>query len=211
MARTPVSYEDLLKSGEAARSALINLTDTEWQAKPPNMTWTRLETVSHVCSALQGYATQLAAGTLQREARLQPDPNSMTSDLLPGLVLSGTRILAAVSRGMPPETRGWHSAGSPDPEGFLAMGCAEVLLHCWDVVNGTGETFEADDDLSEHTLRRLFPWSPANTPPWQTLLFATGRIELPVHESPGDGWGWHNAPLDEWDGKEVRFDEWVGR
>ena len=88
-----------------------------------------------------------------------------------------------------------------DACGFLAMGCDETLVHCWDAIRGLGGEFAAPADLAARVLGRLFPWAPTDTPPWQTLLWANGRVDL-FGRFPrlGPDWVWHCAPLDEWDG-----------
>lgn len=209
--REPVTAEDLVTCGNAVQKVLQEIPGGLWTAKPPNMTWTRLVTASHICGALLFYATQLANGSPTYTQTINQNESLMTGENLPELVKAQSMLLAAVSRGVPPNARAWHGSGSPDSEGYLAMGCAEVLLHCWDIVGGTGHVFSGDDTIASRIVQRLFPWSPTDTPGWQTLLFATGRGELAGHESPGQNWEWQNAPLDEWDGNERRSDRWVGR
>jgi hypothetical protein len=43
-------------------------------------------------------------------------------------------------------------------------------------------------------LYRLFPDAPADTPRWDTLLWATGRGELAGRARRGEEWSWHSAP-----------------
>jgi hypothetical protein len=175
------------------------------------MDWTRHHTAFHICGALQFYATQLAVGSPEFAPTVRLNPDAMNAEDLPGLLKSQSILLAQVARGVAKETRGFHSAGKPDAEGFLAMGCAELLLHCWDAVAGTDIKFTPDETVADHVLQRLFPWAPADTPRWQTLLWATGRGELEGHEPVGITWMWHNAPLDEWDGTVRQSTDWVGR
>lgn len=57
------------------------------------------------------------------------------------------------------------------------------------------------ENLAVRVLRRLFTWTPTDSSPWSTLLWANGRIDLPGQSRrPGPDWAWHCAPLDEWDG-----------
>lgn len=209
MTRPPVTPDDLIAAGVAARDALAQLGENQWMENPPNMEWTRFITASHICGATQFYATQLAIGSPTYTATIRLDEAATKAEDWPELVRSQATVLAMVARGVPAETRAWHGTGNPDIEGFLAMGSAEVLLHCWDTVQGTDIRFVGDEAISDHILQRLFPWQPTDTPRWQTLLFATGRAELEGYESPGEEWMWHNAPLDEWEGNEKRSDVWV--
>ncbi len=201
----------MIASGVAARDALAQLSDEQWRERPPNMSWTRLVTALHSSQAAAAYAVNLSLGDDKSNPMLPVDEDAVEPSKVPSLVYSQSLLLATVARGVPAERRGWHGAGLPDAEGFLAMGCTEVLLHCWDALAGTEVAFAGDDDIADHVLQRLFPWQPKETPRWQTLLFATGRGELEGFESPGERWLWHNAPLDEWDGEERTSDRWVGR
>ncbi len=209
--RDPVTPDDLIICGETARETLKVVSDDLWSRNPPNMTWSRLVIASHICGALLSYATQLASGSPAYTQTIRQDESVITGENLPELIMSQSALLAAVARGVPPGTRAWHSAGSPDAEGYLAMGCAEVLLHCWDAAAATEVKISGDEMISDRILRRLFPWAPTDTPRWQTLLFATNREDLQDRSRPGEDWMWHNAPLEEWDGKEVRHSRWIGR
>ena len=211
MTRNPVTTEDLIQSGSDARRALARVGDGLWLEKPPSMEWTRLTTVSHICRAMLFYATQLAGRSDTRVEYILPDETIMVGEKLPDLMMSQVRLLAAVAESAPPESRAWHPTGLPDPEGFLAMGCAEVMLHTWDTVGGTDVQLLGDEGVADRVLQRLFPWVPTDTPRWDTLLFSTGRGELPGYESPSDRWMWHNDVLEMWDGKEKRSDRWSSR
>ncbi|HEV7931159.1 MAG TPA: hypothetical protein VGP70_02360 [Actinomadura sp.] len=48
-------------------------------------------------------------------------------------------------------------------------------------------------DLCSRVLARLFPDAPQTTGPWPTLLWATGRAELPGHP-PLATWRWYGTP-----------------
>ncbi len=209
MTRQPVTPEDLIAAGISARDALAQLTEAQWQQKPPRMDWTRFIVGSHICGALQFYATQLAAGSDKYTPTIRLDEAAIKAEDWPELVNSQSVLLATVARGVPAEARAWHPSGPPDVEGFLATGCTEVLLHSWDAMQGTEIGFVAGEQIADRVLRRLFPWASQDTPRWQTLLFATGRGELGGHESPGEQWMWHSNPLDEWDGEEPRSDMWI--
>ncbi len=211
MSRQPVTSEDLLAAGAAARDALAHVSEAEWGVQPPRMEWTRFTTGSHICGALQFYATQVAVGSSSYTATIRVDEAQLKAEELPEHVKSQASLLATAAAGVPSNTRAWHPTGLADVEGFLAMGCAEVLLHCWDATNGTEIEFVGDEGIAGRTLQRLFPWAPTDTPPWETLLFATGRGELDGHDSPGERWMWHNSPLDEWDGREPCSDRWVSK
>ncbi len=91
-----------------------------------------------------------------------------------------------------------------DAEGFLAMGCAEILLHTDDIAAALGlpAPFRPPADLCRRVVQRIFPWAPPETEadPWDALRWAAGRIALPGHDRLDANWWWHCAPLSEWDG-----------
>jgi hypothetical protein len=108
-------------------------------------------------------------------------------------------LVAAVVDARPASARAWHIWGTADPEGFAAMGVVETLAHAFDLTQGLGVDFEAPGDLVAPALARLFPEAPADTDPWPTLLWATGRGELAGHAKRSPDWTWHSAPLEELD------------
>lgn len=126
-------------------------------------------------------------------------PDASNADLL-DVLEAAAATLAAVARDAPPGARAYHSAGMADTTGFLAMGCDEILVHGWDAVRGFGAEFTPPTELAERVLRRLFPWAPITDPPWEALLWANGRADLPSRKRLGPDWVSHCAPLDEWDG-----------
>lgn len=73
------------------------------------------------------------------------------------------------------------------------MGIAETLVHMHDVAEGLGLTWAPPPDLCGRVLARLFPDAPAGTDRWVTLLWATGRAELPGRPRLTE-WQWHGAP-----------------
>ncbi|MBV9856199.1 MAG: hypothetical protein JOY82_17045 [Streptosporangiaceae bacterium] len=50
-------------------------------------------------------------------------------------------------------------------------------------------------------LARLFPWRRPDPGPWEALLHANGRIDLPGLPRL-KRWRWHCAPLAEWNGPQ---------
>ncbi len=71
------------------------------------------------------------------------------------------------------------------------MGTAEVLLHTHDIAEGLGLTYQPDPELAEFVLTRIFPHVRPGASPWLTLLWATGRGDLPGRD-PVTDWRWHN-------------------
>jgi hypothetical protein len=81
------------------------------------------------------------------------------------------------------------------------MACDELLVHTDDAARGLRMGFRPDADLAARVLGRLFPWHRVAAEPWQVLLWANGRIDLPGLPNQR-GWRWHPAPLTEWDGMQ---------
>ena len=111
-----------------------------------------------------------------------------------------------MSTPLPPGRGGFHPFGSPDPSGFAAMACDELLVHGDDAARGLGVSFTPEDRLAADVLARLFPWHAVgpDDDPWQMLLWANGRIELPGSVAPAQVALALCATLSEWDGTALR-------
>jgi hypothetical protein len=73
------------------------------------------------------------------------------------------------------------------------MGIVETLVHAHDLAEGLGLAWDPPGDLCSRVLARLFPDAPGSTDPWPTLLWATGRAELPGH-ARRTTWRWYGEP-----------------
>jgi hypothetical protein len=93
-----------------------------------------------------------------------------------------------------------------DPSGFIAMMADELVIHTHDIATALGADYRPDSFVTRALLDRLFPWWPRDADPWEALLWAHGRTDLPGHPSPGPDWLWHCAPVDEWDGTVPEWD-----
>jgi len=191
----------------AAASCVTHLSPSidspeRWDALAGDLEWTCRQTVDHVADALTYYAGNLATRTPVQRARLRNgDPSSDIEALLTG-VETAAAVLAAVARATPPHTRAFHRAGMADVSGFMAMGCAEILIHTDDVaaILDPARRYRGPDELAARLVARLFPWAPAHDDSWQLLRWSMGRAALPGHERLGPEWWWFCAPLAEWDG-----------
>ncbi|WP_338694176.1 hypothetical protein V2W30_05780 [Streptomyces sp. Q6] len=204
----PVTAEDVAHAVELAVSALRPALDADWDVPAGSLEWTCWETGEHLADDLFSYAGRIGSlrpSTQAQEpygwAKRRPEgpANTITADrefgpaaLLDVLEACGG-LLVAVVRATPSTARGYHVFGISDPEGFAAMGVVETLLHAHDLARGLGVDFEAPADLCARALHRLFPDAPAGFAPWPTLLWLTGRGELPGHERVGT-WRWYGAP-----------------
>ncbi|WTW92851.1 maleylpyruvate isomerase N-terminal domain-containing protein [Streptomycetaceae bacterium NBC_01309] len=209
--RTPVTAGDVEYAVSLAIAAFRRApADADWSAKAGPLDWTCWETAEHLADDLFAYAGQIAAPTppvtryvpFEYAARREGAPgNTVTVDAETGpegmyeALESTAGMLAAVVAVRGPGVRGYHSHGVSDPEGFAAMGVVETLVHAYDIGAGLGVDFTPPADLCDRTLARLFPEAPADTHRWQTLLWATGRADLPGHGRRQGKWRWHGAPL----------------
>ncbi|ACZ86151.1 maleylpyruvate isomerase N-terminal domain-containing protein [Streptosporangium roseum] len=189
----------VLQTAAECRSFLESGSDRDWEKGIPGMEWTVAQAVAHISDTLLWYATDFAAG--QRELStmdLRVRPESSPADLAATLGTFAT-VVARVVQGAPAGARGWHPYGMADASGFAGMSCDELLMHTYDASLGLELPFTPSAELSEATLRRLFPWAPHGADPWRTLLWANGRADLSGHPRRRE-WRWHCAPLAEWDG-----------
>lgn len=179
-----------------------------WDRPAGSLEWTCRQTAEHLADDLFSYAAQIGPGTppLTREVPfvwerrtpggpanvIHADPAGGADGLLQVLEACGA-LLVAMVRTTPATVRAHHGFGISDPEGFGAMGVVETLVHTHDMAAGLGLPWEPPGDLCARTLFRLFPDAPADTGPWPTMLWATGRAELPGRPALTE-WRWHGEP-----------------
>jgi hypothetical protein len=193
----------VLRAAGECRALLGAAVDRDWTRQVPDMEWTIAQTVAHIAEGLLWYATDLAAGPRELSTMdLRVRPETPAADLVAALGSFAT-VLARVVDGAAPGVRGWHPFGLADAPGFAAMACDELLVHTGDAARGLELSFAPSPELSHATLGRLFPWAPTDADPWQALLWANGRVDLPGQQRQ-TGWRWHCAPLVEWDGTNPR-------
>jgi hypothetical protein len=200
MALTP---DDVIASAALSRRALEPLATEDGSVPAAELDWDVRTTMTHVCDAVGWYAAQLAdcrTGPLRLDYRVHD--GAANPDVL-DVLGAAAATLAVVAQATPPAARGFHEMGMADAEGFPAMACDEILVHCGDAVRGLRNDFAAPDELAERIVRRLFPLAPTGGNAWQRLLWANGRANTPGEpHRPGPGWVWHCAPLDEWTGHD---------
>ncbi|GGU35994.1 hypothetical protein [Streptomyces lavendofoliae] len=205
----PVTADDVRSAVRLAVGALREAdAAADWDAGAGSLEWTCWETVEHLADDLFAYAAQLgperppldAEVPFLWEPRRPGGPANVTyadrragaAGLLQVLEACGA-MLAAMVRVTPPGVRAHHVFGASDAEGFAAMGVVETLVHTHDVAQGLGLPWDPPAGLCRRVLARLFPGAPAGTPAWPTLLWATGRGDLPGRDRP-TSWRWYGAP-----------------
>ena len=192
--------DDVRSAASAADHFLRPLMGRDWSRAVPDLDFTVASVVAHAAAGPLWYAADLVNGPADDAAfDLRVMPGAEPAALLASLRTAAGLCALAVDQ-LPGTARGYHPAGSADPSGFAAMACDEILVHSYDAGTGLGEEFLPDPGLASRVLARLFPWRQPGPGPWQALLSANGRIDLPgLPRTPN--WQWHCAPLAEWDGE----------
>ncbi|WP_141577936.1 hypothetical protein [Actinomadura sp. WMMA1423] len=204
----PVTADDLDLAVRMAVATLREAPPRAWEAKAGSLEWDCWETVEHLSDDLFAYAAQLAPRTPPMddevpfvwESRRPGGPaNAIHADrdagpagLLQVLDACGG-MLSAVVRCTAPDVRAHHVFGAADAEGFAAMGIVEAVVHMYDLATGLGLPWEPPADLCARVLGRLFPDAPQDTDPWRTLLWATGRGDIPGRPRV-TSWRWYGEP-----------------
>ncbi|WP_235455887.1 GNAT family N-acetyltransferase [Streptomyces olivochromogenes] len=176
-------------------ATLRTVVDRDWEGvDAAGLEWSCRHTAFHVAEDLIAYAGQLAGraqdGYVPFEITLEEGTDN--AGLLHVIETTGA-LFAATLRTTPRDVRAFHPYPfrSADREGFAAMGIAEVLLHTHDIAKSLGITYEPSEELAESVLTWLFPHVQPGPAPWPTLLWATGRGELPGR-APVTEWRWRN-------------------
>lgn len=183
---------------EAVASAVALLrtaTDRGWETTAAGrLEWSCRYTAEHVAGNLITYAGQLAGRATEAYVPFELVLDEGTGDegVLQVIETTGA-LLAATLRTTPREVRAFHPYPhrGADREGFAAMGVTEVLLHTHDIAEGLGLAYEPPAELCADLLARLFPHVRPGADPWPTLLWATGRGDLPGR-APVTQWHWRN-------------------
>ncbi|MEW1996102.1 GNAT family N-acetyltransferase [Streptomyces coelicoflavus] len=187
--------EQVEEAVAGAVALLRTATDRDWRAtRAGRLDWDCRYTAEHVASDLLAYAGQLAGRATEAYVpfEITLDEGTGNEDVLQVIETTGA-LLAATLRTTPREVRAFHPYPfrSADREGFAAMGITEVLLHTHDIAEGLGLTYEPPAERCADLLARLFPHVRPDADPWRTLLWATGRGDLPGR-APVTEWRWRN-------------------
>jgi hypothetical protein len=204
----PVTADDLALALRLAVDVLRAAPAEAWDRKAGSLEWDCWETVEHLSDDLFFYAAQLGPRTppldgpvpFTADSRRPGGPkNTIHADRAAGpagllqVLEAGGALLVAMARTTPPQVRAHHVFGVSDPEGFAAMGIVETLVHTHDLAEGLGLAWTPPAAICSRVLARLFPNAPRTTDPWPTLLWATGRAELPGRPRLTT-WRWDGRP-----------------
>jgi len=195
-----INGDDVLAAAAACHSFLEPAVGADWTAAIPGLDFTVASVVAHAANGPLWYALDLWGGPGDDAAfELKVRADAAHSALLVSL-RSAAQACAASVDAAPAGTLGFHPAGAPDASGFAAMACDELLVHTDDAARGLRLRFAPDPGLAGRVLARLFPWHDPGDDPWQALLWANGRIDLPGRPNQ-EGWTWYCSPLADWDGR----------
>lgn len=196
--------QDLRLAWEVTRVSLRTVEQAGWEVIAAPTSWTCRNTLDHMANGLCGYATSLSNRlTDRRRLPRNGDADASPSELI-DIVGEFVGLLAVVAEAAPPGARGLHPSGMADRDGFVAMGCDEILIHTSDITMAAGTPLSPPPPLAARVRDRLFPWAPRQVDPWQALLWANGRAELAGVGRLQADWWWQSAPLSEWSGERRR-------
>lgn len=192
--------DDVRAAAALCQRLLEPALGADWSVAVPGLDFTVASVVAHAAEAPLWYSVDMWSGRDNAAFEVKVIATSDNGSLLASLLAAAAALAAGVDVAAP-QTRGFHPFGSPDPDGFAAMACDELLVHGDDAARGLGLAFEPDRMLAAAVLARLFPWHrlAPHDDAWRVLLWANGRVDLPGRQRQVR-WRWHCAPLGEWDG-----------
>jgi GNAT superfamily N-acetyltransferase len=190
--------EQVTEAVASAVAALRTGVDRDWsRTGAGGLDWSCRDTAEHVAGALIAYAGQLTGRAREAYVPFEVtfEDGADNAGILQVIETAGALLAAAVAT-TPRAVRAFHPFPfrGADREGFAAMGVAEVLLHTHDMAQGLGLEFEPQAELCEDVLTRIFPHVRPGDGHWRTLLWATGRGDLPGR-APVTEWRWLNNPV----------------
>ncbi|MFE6285664.1 GNAT family N-acetyltransferase [Streptomyces sp. NPDC057877] len=198
-----------ITGGEQVRQAVTDAvtvlgtaTERDWGAtRAGSLEWSCRETAAHIASDLIAYAGNLAGRAQDAYVPFQINVDGSDDGLDPAdnagllhVIETTGALFTATLDTTPRATRAFHPYPfrSANREGFAAMGIAEVLLHTHDMAEGLGlPPYQPPADLCAFVLTRIFPHVRPGPDHWTTLLWATGRADLPGRPRLTE-WRWSN-------------------
>jgi hypothetical protein len=176
----------------ASRAALEPLLDADWSVPARDLEWSCAQTLEHLADAYFAHAARITGrpsewfvpATLSLDDRDDNRATLLVLDACSGL------LHGAATVGDPAGTA-YHPWGTCGPDGTIAMGCAEGLIHTYDAVAALGSPWTPPDDLAAPVLARIFaPDAPEGVAPGDALLWCAGRIALPGRPRRAT-WRWY--------------------
>jgi hypothetical protein len=198
MSDAAVRAQDVEEAVAASLAALRSAAGKDWSVPARPTTWSCRFTLEHVAEDLTIYGLQLAAGATEAYLPIETkiEDTADPAEAVEGLS-AVCQVFQTLLRVAPEGATGWHPYGVADAGDTAAMGVIELMVHTWDICQGLGVEWAAPQEPSRRVLDRVFldvdRADPAlsGVDSWRTLLWATGRTELP-DVSRRDSWRWFN-------------------
>ena len=143
---TAVTGDDVRAAAELCERTLEPALGADWHVPVPGLEFTVAAVVAHAAESPLWYSVDMWSGREDAAFQMKVLADASNSALLTSLV-AASRALAAGVDAAPAGTRGFHPFGSPDPAGFAAMACDELLVH--------------GDDAAPRARGRLHPGHPS--------------------------------------------------
>jgi hypothetical protein len=199
-----ITAADVADTVRLTVATLGEARDADWEAKAGPLAWTCWETVEHIADNFFFHAAQFGPAEPAAD-RMVPFAWDRHRTGGPGLIIFADRaagvdgllrvvdacggILVSLVGTTPPTARARYDEGLLDIESFAALTIGETLVHMDDVAQGLGIAWTPPADLCDRMLARFFPDAPTDTDRWATLLWATGRGDLPGRPGVTE-WDW---------------------
>lgn len=193
---TIMGPQDIETAVSLTTRALRDVAHLDWSVPAAGLEWSCYDTAVHVAEDFTAYAAQLTGRATGAYVPLEirAEDGTTPEGLIEMLVATGGFLSGAVAAARPGD-RAWHPYGRAGADGFAAMGVVEALLHTHDILGGLGvHDWEPSPELPARVLERLFPHVPRGDDAWRTLLWATGRGELPGLPRQ-TAWRWYADPV----------------
>jgi hypothetical protein len=183
-----IGPDDVRVSGRLCRQTLEPYVDRDWSVRASELEWDCRQTVAHISDAFGFYAAHLASRA-DRWLKFDVVPHADASNLhLVRLAEAMGEVLSLVADAAPDDVIAFHHSGMWDKEAICAMACLEAVVHTGDAAGGLDVSFAPPQELCMRIIEVLFPGAPSDPDPWQAVLWATGRAELPDRPRMGNNW-----------------------
>jgi hypothetical protein len=205
-----IEPEDLIRAAAIVTAALAPAVGRDWSVKAGRLDWDVDRTITHMAGGTAKHTLYLASRSTRfiavNPGRWHDASQAEQLEAITGVCAA----MASVAASTPSEARAYHATGMCDAEGYLAMDCIDLLVHCHDVAEGLGMTYTPPDDLCQALVARSFPWFAETDDAWRSMLRHTHRVGPPRDDS----WTMLTTPRAEWDGAIPRRDprpvvEWI--
>ena len=129
--RRPAARRPPLAAASACRRALEPYVEDDWAVQAGHLAWDVRQTITHVCDAVGWFAAHLAFRSPRRlRFDFHAHRDASNAEML-DVLEAAAATLGQLARAAPADARAYHNTGMADADGFLAMGCDEILVHGW--------------------------------------------------------------------------------